>query len=101
MGQVNNISRKKWGIGTSSFIVSIIAIMFSFSSFGVKTIGEIILDAVRIKFPVGIISTVLFVVAIFIGDRYKEHYGAKLGKNISIIFLVLMIILTIVNWFFS
>lgn len=97
MRNISNINTKKWGIGTSSLIISIFSIMFSFSSLGEKSIGENILDAIGAKFPVMVISTVLFVIAIFIGHKYKENYGARFGKNISIFFIILMIILTVMN----
>lgn len=101
MGKISNINTKKCGIGTSSLIISIFSVIFSFSYFGEKSIGENILDAIGIKFPVMVISTVLFVIAIFIGHKYRENYGAKLGKNISIFFMISMIILTVINLQFS
>lgn len=101
MGKISNINIKKWGIGTSSLIISIFSVMFSFSSLGEKSIGENILHAIGVKFPVMVISTVLFVIAIFIGHKYRENYGAKFGKNISIFFIILMIILTVVNSYSS
>ncbi len=97
MGKISNINTKKWGIGTSSLIISIFSVMFAFSSLGEKSIGENILDTIGIKFPVMVISTVLFVIAIVIGHKYRENYGAKLGKNISIFFIILMITLTVIN----
>ena len=97
MGKISNINTKKWGIGTSSLIISIFSVMFSFSSLGEKSIGENILDAIGIKFPVMVISTVLFVIAIFIGQKYREDYGAKFGRNISLFFIILMMTLTAIN----
>lgn len=101
MGKINNINKKEWGIGTSALIISIFSIMFSFSSLGDKSIGENILNAIGIRFPVMIVSTILFVIAIFIGHKYIENYGAKAGRNISIFFIILMTILTVVNLPFS
>lgn len=95
MKEVNNTNAKKWGIGSLSLIISIFSIMFSFSSFGLKTIGETILTAIGVKFPIGIISIILFIIAIIIGYKYKEDFGAKLGKNLSVFFIILMLILTI------
>lgn len=97
MGKVSNFNTKKWGAGTSSLMISIFSIIFSFSSLGEKSIGEMILHAIGIRFPVNVISTVLFITAIFIGHRYKEDYGAKLGKNIAIFFIILMAVLTLIS----
>jgi len=97
MGSIININRKKWGIGTLSLIISIFSVTFSFSSLGEKTIGENILKAIGVRFPVMVISTVLFVIAIFIGHKYREDYGAKFGKNISISFIILMMILSVIS----
>jgi hypothetical protein len=44
MGKLININSGKFGKGTSSLILSIIAIMFSFTSLGEKTIGQEILS---------------------------------------------------------
>lgn len=97
MGEVSNIKTKKFGVGTWSLIITIFSIIFSFSSLGNESIGEIILNAIGVKLPVGIISTVLFVISIFIGHKYKEDFGAKSGKYISIFFLGVIIILTVMN----
>lgn len=100
MGKVINIYTRKFGIGTSALIISILAIMFSFTSLGEKSIGEDILKSIGIRFPVMIISMILFVIAIFIGHKYRENYGAKIGRNISVFFIILMATLTIINlWF--
>lgn len=64
MGKLININSRKFGIGTSAFIISIIAIMFSFTSLGQKTIGQEILAAIGVRFPVMVISAILFVIAI-------------------------------------
>ena len=97
MGKTKNIDTKKCGIGTSALIISIFSIMFSFTSLGEKSIGENILEVIGVRFPVMVISTILFVIAIFIGHKYKEDYYAKVGRNISIFFIILMTILTVIN----
>ena len=97
MGKIHNINTMKWGIGTSALIISIFSIMFSFSSLGEKSIGENILKTIGVRFPVMVISTVLFVIAIFIGHKYREDYGAKFGKNISVSFIILIMILSVIS----
>jgi len=92
MARTNNIDTKKCGIGTSALIICIVSIIFSFTSLGEKSIG--------VRFPVMVISIILFVIAIFIGQKYKENYFAKVGRNIGIFFIFLITILTVINlWF--
>lgn len=97
MSKIKNIYTRKFGIGTSALIISIFSVMFSFTSFGEKSIGENILNVIGMRFPVMVISTILFAIAIFIGHKYKEDYYAKIGRNISMFFIILMTILTIIN----
>ena len=97
MGKTININTKKCGIGTSSLIISIFSVMFSFSSLGEKSIGKNILEVIGVRFPVMVISTILFVIAIFIGHKYIENYDAKVGRNISIFFIILILILTVIS----
>lgn len=101
MGKVRNIDTKKCGIGTSAFIISIFSIMFSFTYLGEKSIGENILEFIGVRFPVNVISIILFVISIFIGHKYKENYYAKVGRNISIFFIILMAILTVISLQFA
>jgi len=97
MARTNNIDTKKCGIGTSALIICIVSIIFSFTSLGEKSIGENILGAIGVRFPVMVISIILFVIAIFIGQKYKENYFAKVGRNIGIFFIFLITILTVIN----
>lgn len=97
MEKISDISTSKWGIGTSALIISIFSMMFSFTSLGEKSIGENILQFIGIKFPVGVISLILFVISVFIGHKHMNDYGAKVGRNISLFFIILMAILTIIH----
>lgn len=92
---------KEVGIGTLSFIFSILAIMISFTFFGGKSVGEYTLDALNISFPTGVISVVLFMISIIIGSKYKQHMLAKVGRNISIFSILLIVILTTINLFYA
>lgn len=89
------------GIGTLPFIFSILAILVSFTFVFGKSIGEHMLDALKISFLTGVISLVLFIISIIIGYKYKQHALAKVGRNISIAFILLMVILTIVSIFYT
>jgi hypothetical protein len=58
-------------------------------------VGENILMVIGVRFPVMVVSTILFIISIFIGHKCKENYGTKLGRNISIFFIIFMAILII------
>lgn len=100
MGKLMNINKGKYGIGTSALIIAIFSMMFSFSSLGDKSIGEEILKAIGVRFPAGIISIILFTIAVYIGHKYREDYGAKAGRNVAIFFILLMAILTLISLFY-
>lgn len=89
---------KRWGIGSSSLIISVFSIMFSFTFINGKCVGDHILGALGISFPVEIISLTLFLISIFIGHKYENDYLAKPGKALSIIFIILIIISTIASF---
>lgn len=95
MEKPNNINIKKYGIGTLALIISIFSIMFSFTSIGGKYIGDHILSILGISLPINIISIILFLIAVFIGHKYKNDYLAKTGRNLSIacIFMISILIL--------
>lgn len=84
--KISNINKRKCGVGTSAFIISIFSMMFSFTSLGEKSIGENILASIGIRFPVMVISMILFIISAFIGHKYIENYGAKGWKKHICIF---------------
>lgn len=92
---------KKFGVGTMSFFISILAIIFTFTIISGKTVGEYILDAINISFSVEAISLILLSVAAFIGYKYKKHYLAKSGLNISVVFIILMFILSTLSAYYQ
>lgn len=91
---------KKWGIGSSSLFLSIFAIMFSFTSINDKYFGEYILNGLNIRFPIAIISFTLLCMSALIGYRYRDDYLAKAGKIVSILFILLIIIMTVLSILF-
>ncbi|ADK16275.1 MULTISPECIES: hypothetical protein [Clostridium] len=97
---VEMTNSKKWGIGSLSLIIAIFSIMFSFTFINGKYIGEHILNGLGVSFPIGIISLALFCASILIGHKYKNDYLAKSGKIVSIIFILLIIILSIISSLF-
>ena|GEM_PF-6020922 len=89
---------KKYGIGSTSILIAIIATMFSFTSLGgADPIGKSILSALGIKFPYEIVSLILFIIGFLIGMFYKQHSYAKAGKTLSMVMIALMLVLTFMS----
>ncbi len=95
MRKINRSNTRNLGIGTLSLLISIFAIMFSFTYVGKKSLGENILMVIGVRFPVMVVSMILFIISIFVGHKWKENYGSKLGRNIAIFFIIFMTILII------
>ena len=104
MGQITD--SKKIGIGSISLILSIFGGMFSFTAWDSKYLGEHILSTINISFPfpgvllVTLISLVILFISFFIGYRYKNHYFAKSGRVISVVFISLIFFLILSQIFF-
>lgn len=92
---------KKFGLGTWSIVISIISTMLTFTTINDHSIGEYILASLGLSFPISIISLLLYIVSIYIGNKYKDHYFATAGKYISLIFFILIIMLIIINLLFA
>lgn len=87
----------KEGIGSLSLILAIFAIMFSFTYISDNPIGKDILNTLRIPLPYEPVSFVLLIISFFIGTKYRHHFLATAGRNLSLCFLLIMIILTITS----
>lgn len=88
---------KKLGIGSISLILSIFGAMFSFTAWDDKYLGEHILSSINIRFSYPLISLVILLIAFFIGYKYKNHYFAKSGQVIAIIFISLIFLLILMK----
>lgn len=95
-----NSRKKRIGFGTVSLALSIISASFSFSAIGGKSLGEYFLEFLDVKFSISIISIVLFLSSVLLGFAFKEDYGAKAGRLISIVFLSIIILSTILTLVF-
>lgn len=104
MGKISD--SKKFGIGSISLILSVFGGMFSFTAWNSKYLGEHILSTINVSFPfpgvllVTLISLVILFISFFIGYRYKNHYFAKSGRVISVIFISLIFFLILSQIFF-
>lgn len=98
MGQITE--SKKLGIGSISFILSILGVMFSFTVWDGKELGKHLLNAIGISFPIRIISLALLFIAFVIGYKYKNDYLAKAGRVLSVVFILLIVVFTIISQLF-
>ncbi len=92
MVEVYEVKNKKWGIGSIALFLSLFATSFSYTYLSEYSIGEEILHQLHVNIPTALISTVLYFIAIYIGMKFKEDYGAKSGKMISSIFLIIILL---------
>lgn len=104
MVQIND--SKKLGIGSFSLILSIWGGMFSFTAWDNKYLGEHVLSTINVSFPfpgillVTLISLIILFISFFIGYRYKNHYFAKSGRVIAVIFILIIFFLLLSQLFF-
>ena len=89
------MSENRFQTGTISLILALIGIVFSFVSIGDIPLGSYIFSLISINLPYGIICIVSFVISIFIGYKYNNDFGAKLGKLLSFICLGILLIIFI------
>lgn len=88
---------KKLGIGSISLILSILGVMFSFTAWDGKELGEHLLNVIGVSFPIGVISLIILFISFAIGYRYKNDYYAKSGRVLSVVFIVLIVVLSIIR----
>ena len=95
---------KKIGLGSLSLLLCIIGMLFV-SSFGDKgAFGDVIIKFMGLRAwsngDIGIHYTIIytlifFIPAVILGSKFKNDSGAKSGKTISSIMLIIIFILVI------
>ncbi|MDZ5253832.1 hypothetical protein [Clostridium sp. LIBA-8841] len=88
----DTLNTKKWGLGSFSFLISIFAIMFSFTYINGKYLGQYIFNTLEISFPYELTSLILLVIAIILSSKYSEDKFAKAGKILSQVVISLILI---------
>jgi len=95
---------KKIGLGSLSLLLCIIGILFACSFGDKEAFGDIIIRYIRLKAwsngNEGIHYTIFytlifFIPAVILGSKFKNDSGAKSGKTISSIMLIIIFILVI------
>ena len=98
MKSIGNANLRKWGIGSLSPLICAFSVMFAFTYSNDVSMGQKIVEFFALGIPKELIAAVLFGVAILLGHRYSDDYGARAGKVASIAFLVVLVVLAASNW---
>ncbi|MDV4152651.1 hypothetical protein R0131_17625 [Clostridium sp. AL.422] len=95
------LNNKKIGLGSISLLLSIIGILFSFSFGDNLCYGDVILNYIGLKpwsngntglhYTV-IYSLIFFIPAFILGYKYKNNFGAKIGKIVSLIMIIFILV---------
>jgi hypothetical protein len=103
-GELNlkDSQNKKIGLGSISLLLILFGILFSFSWKNSEAFGDTILRFLGFSpwsnGDTGIHYTVIyslffFISALILGHKHKSNFGAKLGRNLSLIMIVPVLVL--------
>ena len=103
-GELNlkDSQNKKIGLGSISLLLLMFGILFSFSWKNSEAFGDTILRFLGLSpwsnGDTGIHYTVIyslffFIPALIVGHKHKSNFGAKLGRNLSLIMIVPVFVL--------
>ncbi|WP_300385025.1 hypothetical protein [Clostridium sp.] len=96
-----NQNNRKIGLGSNSLLLAIMGILFAFS-FGNKVCyGDIILKYMGLNtwsngdngthYTV-VYSLIFFIPSLILGLKFKNDFGAKMGKIISLIMIIMILL---------
>ena len=88
---------KKIGLGSISLLLLMFGILFSFSWKNTEALGDTILRFLGLSpwsngetgthYTI-IYSLIFFIPALILGHKYNSNFGAKLGRNLSLIMII-------------
>jgi hypothetical protein len=94
--------RKVFGVGTLSLILSLIGIAFGFQLGKNDSLGDKFLSSIGVKIwskgsnglhYTVFYSLIFYLVSALIGFKCKDNIGAKIGRNLSLIIILLVVIM--------
>lgn len=95
--------KKKIGLGSISLLLSFLGILFSFSFGNKRCFGDVILEFLGLRawsngnsglhYTI-FYSLIFFIPSIILGFKFKNNIGATLGKIISLIMSILIILMS-------
>ena len=83
------------GWGSLSLLLFIVSVLFSYLTLNKKLLGEHVLNYLDINMPAAIVTVILLILAVVIGNRFNNHIFAKSGKVLSLILLSLFALMTL------
>jgi len=98
--------KRNIGIGTISLPLALIGLVWSFEIHGF-CLGDIVLNSVGLRAWTNVdtglhltvfYSLIFFIPALLVSYRYKENFGSKTGRIVSIIFIGLLLIISLFNY---
>lgn len=92
---------KKFGIGTLSPIIAVAAIIFSHLYITRISVGQELLNFLRISISAESITLIGFATAIILGIKYNKDKFAKAGIVIVVVLLLGGIALTLIGMLFK
>lgn len=97
-----SLYNKKIGLGSFSLVLSILGILFSFSFGNEVCYGDIILKHLGLNpwsngesgthYTV-LYSLIFFIPSFIIGCKFKNDFGVKIGRIISLIMIVMIMVI--------
>ena len=91
---------RKIGIGSISLLLFVVGFLFSFTLKNSICVGDNILSNIGLKpwsngsqgthYTI-FYSLLFFIPALIIGYKFKENFGAKLGKTLSTIMIIIIV----------
>lgn len=91
---------KKIGLGSFSLLLSAIGILFDFTFKNNESLGDIILRFIGVNpwsnsiHHTVFYSLIFFILSVIIGFKFKNNLGSTLGKIISLIMIILILLLS-------
>ncbi|MCM3786638.1 hypothetical protein M3231_27265 [Neobacillus mesonae] len=90
--------KESWGIGSLSLLIAVFAVVFNFMYIRGETLGQHLFNTLGFSITYdGLIGIILFLLSLFLGSRYKEHYLAPIGALMSKSFLILFLLLAVIG----
>ncbi|MCT2536898.1 hypothetical protein NC661_16475 [Aquibacillus koreensis] len=93
--------KTKIGIGSFSLLLFSLGFLFSFSFGDQAALGDSIIQSIGLKpwskgdhglHYTAFYSLIFFLPALFLGYKYRDDWGAKVGRILSIIFFMTILI---------
>jgi len=102
MSTITDLRRKPWsarlGLGTLASVLTLFVFVFQVLAFNNESLFNRIVPSGAFHNAVSApLAFLLLLTAVFIGRRYPEHVGARVGRNAAIAILAVLTLFGILN----